>query len=515
MTYHKNSSYLFIENHIKEQSKKNYLGRLGTTFQTSNHFYYYDMGTGKIAQVDKVMFSILKVILEQHSFNKIMNLAFPKEKILHSLKELEYYIKTQNILSPIPLTGLSLVDDQNLNKILNNELKSVILETTERCNLRCKYCIYHPKHPEYRGFGKKDMPFEVARKSINYLLSHSKNSNIVYIGFYGGEPLLNFDLIIKVVNYIKSKNLDRDIRFSMTTNGTLITTSIAKFLVDNKFNLVISLDGPKDIHDENRIFENGKGSFEKTKQGIINLNNAYISAQLEPEYSLSMVLSGENSVSKYDEIQSFIEETDWLPKNISILASGEDTGPQETKPIKPQCKDEVDLYSTHESFITYWSRINNNKPLFVDASIDQGLHRIHDRFITEIPTKYYGMNGCCIPGERKFYVNTEGTFLLCEKVGTAPNIGNIHTGLDQNQIKKYFISNFSKNASIYCKDCWASNLCSLCYIDSFDNTGINLTLRHKSCINERIELKSLLTTYHELLEKSPERIKELNNKSYF
>ena len=105
----------------------------------------------------------------------------------------------------------------------------------------------------------------------------------MYLGFYGGEPLLNYKLIEQSVNYAKEIIRDKEISFSLTTNATLITPQIAKFLVENEFEILISLDGPKDIHNENRIFINGNGSFNSTIEGIKVILECYKQLEKEPK----------------------------------------------------------------------------------------------------------------------------------------------------------------------------------------------------------------------------------------
>ena len=113
----------------------------------------------------------------------------------------------------------------------------VTLEVTEKCNLRCKYCIYHPSHPEYRAFGHENMKWDVAKKAIDFLKEHSQNAENRHIGFYGGEPLLNFELIERAVEYAK-KLFGEDMSFAITTNATLVNDKIAEYFAKNNFNII-------------------------------------------------------------------------------------------------------------------------------------------------------------------------------------------------------------------------------------------------------------------------------------
>lgn len=100
------------------------------------------------------------------------------------------------------------------------------------------------------------------KKAIDFLKEHSQNAENRHIGFYGGEPLLNFELIERAVEYAK-KLFGEDMSFAITTNATLVNDKIAEYFAKNNFNIIISLDGPQEMHDANRLMVNGTGSFEK------------------------------------------------------------------------------------------------------------------------------------------------------------------------------------------------------------------------------------------------------------
>ncbi|OON93642.1 MAG: hypothetical protein ATN31_05665 [Candidatus Epulonipiscioides saccharophilum] len=155
----------------------------------------------------------------------------------------------------------------------DTQIKHISLELTERCNLRCKYCIYHEDQCGFRNFGMTDMSFEVAKKAIDIL--KLSNESTVYLSFYGGEPLLKFNLLQECIQYCTETLHNKTIIYNMTTNATLISEDIAKYLMNiENFSITISLDGPKMIHDKNRIFSIGEGSFDKCYQGVQNLINA-------------------------------------------------------------------------------------------------------------------------------------------------------------------------------------------------------------------------------------------------
>lgn len=111
-------------------------------------------------------------------------------------------------------------------------MEQMILQVTQQCNLRCEYCIYSGNY-ETRSHSDSRMSLEVALKAIQFAIDHSSESKKICFSFYGGEPLLEFELIKKCVEYVKTHIQGREYVFSMTTNGTLLTPPVVEFLVEN------------------------------------------------------------------------------------------------------------------------------------------------------------------------------------------------------------------------------------------------------------------------------------------
>lgn len=505
----------------KEISSGGRPGRLGKVFKTDKNYYFLDAGTGKVACVTKDVFKILKVLMEGDSVEDLFNLRLDPDSLEKAILEIKNAIKEENILSAPPLKTLTGAAVTDLTEIMENGVENITLEVTEKCNLRCKYCIYNPSHPEYREFGHNDMSWDTVKKSIDFLKNHSKYAEHVNIGFYGGEPLLNFELIQRCVEYAKSI-FSKDLIFAMTTNATLVDDNIAKFLMENDFNIIISLDGPEELHNENRIMIDETGSYEKTVKGAKILFGMQEKMGKKAKVGFNMVISGPDYEEKYNKVQKFIEKEEWIPKDVMILTSSVDRGPKDSEYYLPQSKEEKEfsrgsydpLYNWEEKYRKKIDSSNENKPLFTDGIMDKGQVIIHKRLLSEKPVKAYGMNGCCVPGQRRIYVTVDGEFLLCEKVGNIPSIGNVDTGFNKERIKKLYVEEFIKGAKEYCKDCWAVNLCSLCYVNCYDQKGSHFDYRHNSCRSERLYLENNLIKYHTVLEENPEQLMAYNDMDF-
>lgn len=145
------------------------------------------------------------------------------------------------------------------------------LNTTRKCNLKCSYCF---EDKEYREMGS--MSFEIAKKAIDTFFDDESKKWIIV--FTGGEPLLKFDLIKDIVEYVTERGLE--VEYRLKTNGTLLDDEKVIFLIDNNFKFQISLDGGKLAHDTHRVFANGKGTFDKVDEAIRNLVNRKYSSNV-------------------------------------------------------------------------------------------------------------------------------------------------------------------------------------------------------------------------------------------
>jgi uncharacterized protein len=147
------------------------------------------------------------------------------------------------------------------------DLLNLTLNITERCNLRCRYC--------YIDKGKKTMSWKIAKQAVNFALSLAYKS--ITISFVTAEPLLEWDLIKKIIKYSERKGIKR---FDLGTNGTLLNREILEYFQEHNIIPMISIDGKKKIQDINRAYKNGKGSFNILDKKL-NLIRKYFNRRIE------------------------------------------------------------------------------------------------------------------------------------------------------------------------------------------------------------------------------------------
>lgn len=140
-------------------------------------------------------------------------------------------------------------------------VKSMCLNVAHDCNLRCEYCF--AAKGDF-GQGRKLMPLEVGKKAIDFMIENSKGRHNLELDFFGGEPLMNFEVVKGVVEYARSreKEANKNFRFTITTNGMLLNDEIIDYINKEMFNVVLSIDGCKETNDRLRVSQSGAGSYD-------------------------------------------------------------------------------------------------------------------------------------------------------------------------------------------------------------------------------------------------------------
>ena len=139
-------------------------------------------------------------------------------------------------------------------------VKALCLHIAHDCNLACRYCF--AGEGEYQG-DRSLMSYEVGKKALDFLVANSGSRRNLEVDFFGGEPLLNFDVVKKLVAYGREieKEKDKHFRFTLTTNGVLLNDDIIEFANREMDNIVLSIDGRREVHNHMRPFKNGTGSY--------------------------------------------------------------------------------------------------------------------------------------------------------------------------------------------------------------------------------------------------------------
>jgi len=479
-------------------------------FSTEKNNYLYDTGTNKIVKCENPEFELLNDLMIMD-----INDAVDKFSSNHSdpisiktFSSLEQAMEKENILKITKAAKFSSsAHFDHLEELINTKLKMLQLEATERCNLRCDYCVYNPRVLDERNHGNKDMTIPIAYKSIDYLAEHSVAVENVSVSFYGGEPLLRFPFIKSCGNYARDRMPEKEVRFSFTTNATLMTAEMAKYFFKNNFSITVSLDGPKDIHNDYRKDFNGEGSFKRTVKGLKNLIDVF--GKNSNRISLSMVYTPPYSEHKLDRIAGLWDDLTWLPKKIysSITYPRPGSIPPE-RISKEDLSDSSLMKWVGKKYMNNYIGKERLHPL-AKGLMEKKLALILRRKIHHIPVDEYYLNGCCIQGVRKIFVQTNGDFHLCERMPQSPSIGNAFSGINIAKIKETYIDEYSKKSLPSCSSCWAVGLCPVCYAHAFKNGKLDIDMKNSYCSGGKKTLKNYLKFFCRLLEINPEGLNYL------
>lgn len=425
------------------------------TFVFDNKYYFYDAYKNNIICISKELFieinKLLRVGIDLYSEQAEKTSAY--YEVTHLIRK--GYFKSNfidKIEHPLVFVADSLID---------RGLNSLILQVSCDCNFKCRYCSYAVENNINRSHNNQYMSFETAKKSINYLYEHSKDSDVVTISFYGGEPLLNFELIKQVVNYTEKLFEFKHIIYSMTTNLSLLNDEIAEFTILHNFRLTISMDGPEEIQNNHRKFwSTGADTYDivmKNINLIRNKNGLFFKRNVR----FNSVIFRDES---YKEVMSFFN-------SLGVDSS------------------QIECTYAYVSGIDYIEQYSNNKNMKNDIKTFDMIDEFMDKKLidkmnvalkdkSKIPNVWHH-NGPCVPGINRLFVDIKGNFYPCERIveTSCTVIGNIDKGLDIERIKK--IMNIGELTQHKCKGCWAMRFCDLCASKCIDIDNDCLSFEQK------------------------------------
>lgn len=477
---------------------------IGTVFQTENNFYYYDTPTGKILKCNPLEYQMMKLLLEDTSLDQIFT-DYPESAVVKALDNIIAAVGSLDILRLSAFQTMYI--PENYKELVSDHLNNMTLELTERCNLRCGYCIYNDGCEKTRNFGMEDMSLETAYKAIEYAKYHSSKQDELHIGFYGGEPLLCYSLIKDCVHYAKQIMPDKTIYFAITTNAVLLTKELALELsrIEN-ISITVSLDGPKEYHDAYRVDSQGNGSFEATLLGLKLLCDSFGYERAKDHILLSMVYAPPNSMDKLEEIQEFFECLPWLPRECmkQITYPDPDSYQCIAEYVKKNKKEFLlsRLEEKDDSLAVYSNKYWADH-VFTSRGIQNKYLRINRRTIWGQANDTIAMNGCCIPAQRKIYVTVKGQLKLCEKAGNIPVVGNLSSGLDSDLTKETYLEKYRENSFPHCKTCWYARLCNVCYARCYSGDCFDIHKKAIACNESKKSGKQALISYFNRLEQNP------------
>ena len=423
-------------------------------FQLHGYNIVLDVCSGAVHVVDEVAYDII-AMYEGASKEEVVNTVFAKHQALGvTLDDVtECYDQVTELVSEgklfTPDTFEPMAGD--LKKKTSGVVKALCLHIAHTCNLNCSYCF--ASQGKYHG-ERALMSFEVGKRALDFLVENSHGRTNLEVDFFGGEPLMNFDVVKQLVAYARSieKEKDKNFRFTLTTNGVLIDDDVIDFANKEMSNVVLSLDGRKEVHDRFRVDYAGKGSWEK----IVPKFQKLVEARGGKNYYMRGTFTHHNPDFLKD-IQTMLDlGFDELSMEPVICASGD--------PSELTMEDLPIVLAQYEDLAKLMmERDKQGKPFtFYHYMID----------LAGGPCIYKRISGCG-SGTEYMAVTPWGDLYPCHQfVGDEKfKLGDIWKGVDNTQIQDEFMQ-CNVYARSECRDCWARLYCSGgCAANAYHATG--------------------------------------------
>ena len=411
-----------------------------------------DAYSGGVHCVDDLSYDIIELMDKGIEREEIKKEILDKYDGLKSSDIEETFGEIDNLIENGSLFTEDNFKGQNLDlKKRDSVIKALCLHVAHTCNLNCEYCF--AGQGKYHGEDAL-MSFEVGKQALDFLVKNSGTRKNLEVDFFGGEPLVNFDVVKKLVAYARSieSKTGKHFRFTLTTNGVLLDDDVIDFLNKEMNNVVLSLDGRKEVNDAKRKRLDGQGSYDI----IVPKFQNFVKKRGDKEYYMRGTFTRNN----LDFTNDIFHMLDLGFKELSME-------PVVSKPDTEYSLREEDLDTIYEQYEILAKemikrRREKNPFTFYHYMID----------LSGGPCIYKRITGCG-SGTEYLAVTPNGDFYPCHQFVGDKNflIGNVRDGITNTKLRDEF-----KLCNVYsrkeCENCWAKLYCSGgCAANSFHTTG--------------------------------------------
>ncbi|MBR5202723.1 MAG: thioether cross-link-forming SCIFF peptide maturase [Clostridia bacterium] len=430
-----------------------------------------DTCSGAVHVVDEVAYDIIAMYKEnapseivKHILETYTNEEITEQDVLDCIEDVKSLEAAGKLYTPDTYEGMAF-DFKNRNTVI----KALCLHVAHTCNLNCSYCF--ASQGKYHG-ERALMSFEVGKRALDFLIENSGTRHNLEVDFFGGEPLMNWDVVKELVAYarVQEKIHNKNFRFTLTTNGVLVDDEVIDFCNKEMSNVVLSLDGRQEVHDRLRVDYMGRGSYDL----IVPKFQEFVKRRGGKNYYMRGTFT-HNNVDFTNDIfhmadlgftELSMEPVVCAPEDKSALT-------EEDLPI---------LFDQYEILAKEMiKRKKEGRPFtFYHYMLD----------LTHGPCIYKRISGCG-SGTEYMAVTPSGELYPCHQfVGdTKYLLGNIWDGVTNKEIQNEF-----KLCNAYarpeCNDCWAKLYCSGgCAANSYHASGKITGLYEYGCelFKKRIE----------------------------
>lgn len=431
-----------------------------------------DTCSGSVHTVDEVAYDIIGMYKKEETekiietiLNKYSHLPdVTREEILLCIDDIKALEQDGKLFSEDVYENLA-VDYKNNSKVI----KALCLHVAHTCNLNCSYCF--ASQGKYQG-DRALMSFETGKQAFDFLIANSGNRRNLEVDFFGGEPLMNFEVVKELVAYARKveKEHNKNFRFTLTTNGVLLDDDVIEFLNKEMSNVVLSLDGRKDVHDHFRVDYAGNGSYDKILPKFKNL--------VDKRQGKDYYVRGTFTHNNVDFTNDIFHMADLGFKELSmepVVCPSED-------PYALTMDDMPKLFEQYEILA---------KEMVRRKKAGEGFTFYHYMLdLQNGPCIYKRITGCG-SGTEYMAVTPWGDLYPCHQfVGEEEyKLGDIWNGVNNTAVQDKF-RHCNAYSRAECKDCWAKLYCSGgCAANSYHATGDIMCVYEYGCelFKKRIE----------------------------
>ena len=424
-------------------------------YKNNGYDIVLDVNSGAIHVVDDMTHDIIDFI-RRSSIEPDSLAAYSKEQLIGTLSQkygeaelLEALEEVQALIDAKELFTKDAYENYIMDfKKRPTVVKALCLHIAHDCNLACRYCF--AEEGEYHG-RRALMSFEVGKKAIDFLIANSGSRRNLEVDFFGGEPLLNFQVVKDLVEYARGQEKlhDKKFRFTLTTNGVLLNDEVMEFCNREMDNVVLSIDGRKEVHDKMRPFRKGAGSYDL----VVPKFQKFAESRNQQKYYARGTFTHYNT----DFAADVLHLADLGFQQISV----EPVVAEESEPYAITKEDLPRLFEEYDKLAV--EMIERHKR-------GEDFNFFH--FMIDLeggPCVAKRLSGCG-SGTEYLAVTPWGDFYPCHQFVSNPDfcLGDLDTGIENNKIMEEFAkANLLEKEK--CQDCWCKYICGGgCHANAFE-----------------------------------------------
>ena len=424
-------------------------------YKNNGYNIILDINSGCIHVVDELVYDAVGLLDEgktAEQISEILNDTYPAQDIENALEEIQE-LKDKDMLFTTDIYENAI---EQFSEHHEPVVKALCLHIAHDCNLACRYCF--AEEGEYHGH-RELMTYETGKQALDFLIANSGSRRNLEVDFFGGEPLMNWQVVKELVRYGREQEKihNKNFRFTLTTNGVLLNDEIMEFANQEMGNVVLSIDGRKEVHDHMRPFPKGSGSYDL----ILPKFKKFAESRHQDKYYVRGTFTHYN----LDFSKDVLSLADQGFKQISVepVVAPDEADYAIRREDLPQIFEEYDALA---------------REMIKREKEGNGFNFFHFMIdLTGGPCVYKRLSGCG-SGTEYLAVTPWGDLYPCHQfVGTEEFLmGNVWEGIKTPEIQKEF-----RHCNVYtkeeCKKCFARFYCSGgCAANSFNMHGtINST----------------------------------------